>query len=163
MLEKLGLSLYSVLFHAINLVILVVALYFLLYKPIKKMIAAHKAKLDDVFGENQRLSAEAAEAKKKGDKMLADLQQELTAAGAEATERAEKQAQVILDEAKEKADIIVDAAKKDAAAEKQRLRTEFRENVTELALEIAEKVLEREVNEKDNSELIQKGLDEWEK
>lgn len=162
-IEKLGLSLYSVLFHAINLIILVVAFYFLLYKPIKKMIAAHKAKLDDVYAENQKLNAEASESKKKNDRMIAEMKQEMTAASAEAAERAQHKAERILDEAKLKADQIVQTAKKDAAAEKQRLRTEFRENVTHLAIDIAEKVLDREVSEQDNRDLIQKGLDEWEK
>ena len=47
--ENLGLSLTSIVFHTINLVILIVALHFLLYKPVKKMIANHKAKLNDIF------------------------------------------------------------------------------------------------------------------
>ena len=37
-LEKLGLGGWEILFHAVNLAILIVALYFLLYKPVKKLL-----------------------------------------------------------------------------------------------------------------------------
>lgn len=42
-LEKLGLSWMSVLFHVLNLLILIAALYYLLYKPVRKMIGRSSA------------------------------------------------------------------------------------------------------------------------
>lgn len=61
--EKLGLGGWDILFHAVNLVILIVALYFLLFKPVKKIIAGHRQKLDEIYKENRRMHEETEELK----------------------------------------------------------------------------------------------------
>lgn len=162
-LKQLGLGWQDILFHAINLIILVVALYFILYKPVKKMVANHKAKLDDVFKENQKLNAEAHEIKHKNDQILAQVKQEAAKVTEDAIIKAEERSVQVIADAKQKANNILETAKKEAIAEKQRLKTDFRESTSKLAIDIAEKLLEREVTEKDNALIIDKCLSDWDK
>ena len=42
------------------------------------------------------------------------------------------------------------------------MKNDYRETVGRLAVDIAEKVLEREIDKKDNAKIIDKCLDEWE-
>lgn len=56
----------------------------------------------------------------------------------------------------------MDAAKKEAVTQKEQLRTEYRDSVNRLAVQVAQKVLEREVSEKDNAALIEQALSDWE-
>ena len=86
--ESLGLGWWEILFHTVNLLVLIIALRFLLYKPIKKLIANHKKKMDDVFEENKKLEKEAVEAKEKYDKMIIEAKEEVAKASVEAADNA---------------------------------------------------------------------------
>ena len=83
-LQKLGLGGWEILFHIVNLALLIVALYFLLYKPVKKIIAGHRKKLDDIYAENKRLQEEADDLKNAYDEM----KQKAVSESAEITARA---------------------------------------------------------------------------
>lgn len=161
-LEKLGLSWMSVLFHVLNLLILIAALYYLLYKPVRKMIADHRQKLDSVFEENRRLNAEAAEMKHEYETKTAAMRDELGKVAEEAAKSAQAKADETLSAARAQARTIVENARKEAVAENQRMKNEYQEKVSALAIAMAERVLEREVSEDDNRKIIDECLKEWE-
>lgn len=160
--ESLGLGWWEILFHTVNLLILIVALRFLLYKPIKNIIANHKKKLDDVFEENKKLEKEAAEAKEKYDSMIEQAKTEMAEASKEAAENARKQSEETIAEAKKQAANIIESAARETEAEKERMKNDYRETVGRLAVDIAGKVLEREISQKDNEKIIDECLEQWE-
>lgn len=161
--ESLGLGLTDILFHLANLIILVVGLYFLLFRPVKKLVANHKQKLDDVFKENQKLSSEANQMKEEYDKMFSDLKVETARVTKDATVKAEEKSLAIIETAKKQANHIVENAKKEAVAEKVRSMSEYKDTLGQMAISIAEKVLEREISDKDNQKIIDECLSEWDK
>jgi F-type H+-transporting ATPase subunit b len=150
------------LIYLANIIILVVALYFLLYKPVSKIIAAHRQKLKDVFDENQRLNAEAAETKRKYEALIDDVKQEVARIGADAAAKAQVKADEVIGRATEQADNIIRNAKQEAFSERERLKNELYDSVGRIAVDIAQKVLEREVSVDDNRRLIDSYLTEWE-
>lgn len=159
-LEKLGLGGWEILFHVINLAILIVALYFLLYRPmIKKVIANRRKKLSEVYDENNRLREQSEELKQQ----YGEMKQQALKESAEMSERAAARSAEIIEEANRKADAIMENARKEAMAEKQRIRNDLHDSVGHIAVEIAEKILEREVSEEDNKRIIDESLSEWEK
>lgn len=160
--ESLGLGLWEILFHTVNLLILIIALRFLLYKPVKRMIENHKAKLNDVFEENKKLNAEASAMKEKYDVMLEEAKQEVVRVSEQAAKNAQQKSDETIEEAKRQAKNILENAKKEAVSEKERLKSDFRETVSRLAVDIAEKVLQREISEKDNKKIIDDCLKQWE-
>lgn len=160
--EQLGLGWWEILFHAVNLIILITALYFLLYKPVKRMIANHRAKLNAVIEENSKLNAEANEIKHQYDKMVADVKDEAAKVVAEATEKTKKKSEETLAQARAQAKTIVENAKREAAAETQRMKLDYQEKVSDIAIAMAEKVLAREVSKEDNKKIIDECLKEWE-
>ena len=81
---------------------------------------------------------------------------------AEVAQTAESRAEAIVAEAQEQAHAIVDAAKKDAQFQRDQLKNEYRDSVNTLAVQIAQKLLEREVSDKDNDALIEQVLSDWE-
>lgn len=156
---ELGLGGWEILFHVINLAILVVALYFLVYGPVKRIVAAHKKKLDDIAQENRRMHEENEALKCEYDEMKQKAVEESAAIGSKAMERSKE----IVEEAHRKADAIVENAQKEALVERQRIQHELHDSVGHIAVEIAEKILKREVSEEDNKRIIDEGLSEWEK
>lgn len=161
-LKTLGIDGWSILFYIGNFVILVVVLSLFLYKPVKRMIRNKRKSLDEICEENKKLKAESENAKVEYDKMVADMKIESAKIAAEVAESAEKKAQAVIAEAQEQARAITAAAHKDAATQKEQLKTEYRDSVNRLAVQIAQKLLEREISQDDNSKLIEQVLSDWE-
>ena len=161
-LEVFGFDWRSLLFYIGNFVLLAAVLIAVLYKPVKKMLESKRKSLDDAFAENDRLRAESENSKAEYDKIGEDMKVENARVAAEVAKAAEKRADELIGEAQEQARAIVDAAKKEAVTQKEQLRTEYRDSVNRLAVQVAQKVLEREVSEKDNAALIEQALSDWE-
>ncbi|MCM1367289.1 MAG: hypothetical protein NC184_00550 [Roseburia sp.] len=160
--EMLGLDGWALLFYLGNFVILVTVLVLVLYKPVKRMLKNKRKSLDDICDENKRLKEESENTKAEYDKMVAEMKIENAKVAAEVAESAEKKAQAVLEEAQEQARAIIAAANKDAATQKEQLKTEYRDSVNRLAVQIAQKLLEREISQDDNSKLIEQVLSDWE-
>lgn len=160
--ESLGLGWWEILFHTVNLIILVVALWFLLFKPIKKMIRNHKEKLDDVFQKNKKLEEETAKIKNEYSELMEDAKKEAVKISLEAAENAKRKSDETIENANKQAQNIIEEAKRETRVEQERLKSDFKDTVGKLSVEIAEKVLEREVSEDDNRDIIDRCLKEWE-
>ncbi|MCH5350470.1 MAG: ATP synthase F0 subunit B [Clostridiales bacterium] len=160
--ETLGLNGWSILFYAINLVVLVGGLTLLLYKPIKKMLKEKRESLDNTYKENERLKAESEQIKSEYEKKTAELKAESARISAEVADAAKERADAIITEAKEQAKSIVESAKTDALYQKEQLKNEYRDSVNKLSVEIAQKLLERELSSEDNDALIEQVLSDWE-
>lgn len=162
MLEALGLDWKSLLFYLGNFIILVTVLVLLLYKPIKKMLQNKRKALNDIAEENKRLKDESDKQKLEYDKQLEELKVKNAELSAEIVESAHKRAEAIVAEAQKRALSIEDAAKREALSQQEQLKNEYRDSVNRLAVVIAQKMLEREITDKDNAELIEQVLSDWE-
>ncbi|WP_438846983.1 F0F1 ATP synthase subunit B family protein [Anaerocaecibacter muris] len=161
-LTKLGLDWKSILFYVVNFIILLGALIALLYKPVKKMLKNKRQSIDGVYAENEQLKAESEKLKVDYDKMVADMKLENARVAAKVADAAQELAIAVLAEAQEQAQSIVNSAKKEAATQMEQLKGEYRNSVNGLAVQIAEKLLEREISDRDNAALIEQVLSDWE-
>lgn len=162
LLESLGLNGWSILFYAVNLIILIGGLALLLYKPIKKMLKNKREKIDGTLKENERLKAESEKMQSDYKKMVEELQLKNALVAKEVASAAKERADAIIAEAQEQARSIVNAAKKESQSQKEQLKNEYLDSVNRLAVQIAQKLLEREISDADNSALIEQVLSDWE-
>ena len=160
LLEKLGLDWYVLLFHLINLIIIILAGWLLLRKPMSKMMKNQNGQLTDIVDENKRLKSEAEKVRQESEDLIADAKKEAMRITQSASKKAATNADEIIERAQVKAKGIVETARKEAAGEHERQKEDFRNKVTDLSLEIAEKILLREVNEKDNKRIIDECIKE---
>jgi F-type H+-transporting ATPase subunit b len=79
----------------------------------------------------------------------------------EAAITAELQAKGIIEDAKKNAKVIADKAAGDIALEKAKMKAEFKNEVAEIAVDIAGKILMREIREEDTERVIDDSLHEW--
>lgn len=160
--EKLGLDPLSILFYAVNLVILVLALWLLLFKPMKRIVKKNRDKTDELYNENERLKQETSEAQARYDELEEKTKVEAARIAAEVAEHAEKKSREIVDEAKAQAELIVRAARDDAQTEREQLNASYKSALSEVSVEIAKKLLSRELSSKDNAKIIDEVLSDWE-
>lgn len=161
-LTTLGLDGWAILFYLGNLLVLVGILVLVLYRPVKKMLENKRQNLENTYKENERLKTESENQKAEYEKMRDDIKIESAKIAAETAKSAQERADAIVAEAQEQARAIVASAKKDAAAQKEQLKNEYRDSVNRLAVQIAQKLLEREISDDDNAMLIEQVLSDWE-
>lgn len=160
--DALGLDWKSMLIYIANFLVLMLVLVFVLYKPVKKMLKKKRESLDETFAENERLKTESERLKAEYEEKTEQMKTENARVAAEVAKAAQERSDAVIAEAHEQAKAIVDAAKKDSLYQKEQLKNEYRDSVNTLAVQIAQKLLEREITEKDNAALIEQVLSDWE-
>ncbi len=124
-----------------------------LLKPIKQVIADRKAKADSEIADAQKLRTEAEAMKAEYEQNLQNARTEanqMTAAQKTATARSEE----IVGEARAQAAALKQKAEADIAQERKKAVNEVKDEIGGIAMEIASKVVEREISEKDHKDLI---------
>ena len=149
-----GVNFFTMIFAWINLVILYVFLKKLLFNPVKNMIDSRQKEIDDMY-------SKAEDSVKNANQMKAEYEQKISAANEESEEilknaqrRAVLKEEEILREADKKASRIIERAEEDIALEKQKAINDVKDKVSEIALDIAEAVIERDIDKKDHDTLI---------
>ena len=137
-----------------NLMIQLVIFKKFLLKPIKQVIADRKAKADSEIADAQKLRTEAEAMKAEYEQNLQNARTEanqiMTAAQKTATARSEE----IVGEARAEAAALKQKAEADIAQERKKAVNEVKDEIGGIAMEIASKVVEREISEKDHKDLI---------
>jgi F-type H+-transporting ATPase subunit b len=153
-MDKLGLNLGFFLFQVFNFTIMVILLYAWAYKPIVKMLEGRKNKIAQGL-EDARIAADArANAEQEANKILAEAQLKATQVIREATERAE----AIGIEIKADAEKLVEKERSDALVEiqqeRERILSDLRGQVANLAVAVAQKLIGETLDEKRQHALI---------
>ena len=155
----LGVNPWTALFILLNtLTIYFVAKKFL-FVPVMKMIQDRQNEIDDMY-------ASADQAKKQAEELQADYQQKLTVAHAtsdrivkEAVARGQAREEEILRNANAEAAAIMDKASADIALEKKKALNDAKDEISGLAMAIAGKVVGRQLNDSDQSKLVDEFID----
>ena len=122
-----------------NLMIQLVIFKKLLLNPVKKVIAERKAKADSQIVDAEKLRTEA-------EAMKAEYEQNLQNARTEANQ--------IVASAQKTAAALKQKAEADIAQERKKAVNEVKDEIGGMAMEIASKVVEREIKEADHQDLI---------
>lgn len=154
-----GVNVWTMIFAWCNLLILYLFLKKILFKPVKSMIDSRQKEIDDMYSE-----AEAAESSAK--QMKAEYEQRLGDAGEEAEEilrtaqrRAQLKEEEILKEAGVEAARIRERAEEEIELEKKRMLGEIKDEVSDMAIEIASAVIGREVSGEEHGQFIDSFID----
>ena len=110
-----------------------------------EMAESAKTNLEKIKDESEKILNKA---KKEGKTIVSDSKL-----------RAEESANKILDDAKAKSNEFLDDAKSKIEIEKKRAIKEIKEEVVDLSLELATKVLQRNVKDDDNNKFIKSSLE----
>ena len=151
----IGLNPWTALFTLCNLVIVFLMLKKFLFKPVNKMIDDRQKEIDTLF-------ADANAAKQDAETMRADYTRKITEAKetsaqilAEATQEANRRSDEIIRLARQDADALRQKAGTDIALEKKKALNEVKGDISKIALDIAGKVVGREMNDADQERLVE--------
>ena len=137
-----------------NLMIQLVIFKKFLLKPIKQVIADRKAKADSEIAYAQKLRTEAEAMKAEYEQNLQNARTEANQIVATAQKTATARSEEIVGEARAQAAALKQKAEADIAQERKKAVNEVKDEIGGIAMEIASKVVEREISEKDHKDLI---------
>ena len=137
-----------------NLMIQLVIFKKLLLNPVKKVIAERKAKADSQIADAEKLRTEAEAMKAEYEQNLQNARNEANQIVASAQKTAAARSEELLGEARAQAAALKQKAEADIAQERKKAVNEAKDEIGGIAMEIASKVVEREISEKDHKDLI---------
>jgi|AGTN01.1.fsa_nt_gi ATP synthase, F0 subunit b len=144
----------SVGLHILNAVILFFVLKFLLYKPILKFMKKREQSFTDKTDTLDTREKELIQQKQQYDQLMMGAQAQAAAIITKSNEMARDHAKELIDDAKEQSREMVLRARKEIAIEKEQTQLEMKSEIVDMAVQIAEKVLKREVSKEDNKKII---------
>ena len=137
-----------------NLMIQLVIFKKFLLKPIKQVIADRKAKADSEIADAQKLRTEAEAMKAEYEQNLQNARTEANQIVAAAQKTAAARSEELLGAARAQAAALKQKAEADIAQERKKAVNEVKDEIGGMAMEIASKVVEREIKEADHQDLI---------
>lgn len=137
-----------------NLMIQLVIFKKLLLNPVKKVIAERKAKADSQIADAEKLRTEAETMKAEYEQNLQNARTEANQIVAAAQKTAAARSEELLGEARAQAAALKQKAEADIAQERKKAVNEVKDEIGGMAMEIASKVVEREIKETDHQDLI---------
>ncbi len=153
-MSGLGLDVQQVLLHIVNIAILFFIVWKLLYKPISKFMKKRSDDISRQIEEAARKQTEVEQLKAKYDEMVRNAQALAAQLIEKSKTAADEQAKQIVQAAQINASDLIVRSKKDIQLMKSKAKDEMRSEITDMAVQIARKILRREVQPEDNREII---------
>ena len=156
----LGVNPWTALFILLNtLTIFFVAKKFL-FGPVMKMIEDRQKEIDDIYEQADMVKAEAQALEAEYKQKLSVATETSERIVKEAVARGQKREEEILRQANAEVSAMLEKASADIAMEKKKAINDAKDEISDIAMAIAEKVVGRELNAADQEKLVDSFIDE---
>lgn len=149
----------TILFVTVSFLVLLLALKKFAWGPVVDMMQAREEKIASDIDSAEKSKIEADKLGKQREMELKQSRTEAQGIIAQAKETAENNAHAILIEAEEHATRIKKQAHEDLRIERERMIDEAKKEVADLSIEIASKILKKELSASTHQELIQSSIE----
>ena len=148
-LDIISVNIWQILISLINLLILFLMLKKFLFKPVQNMMAARQAQVDQVYEDADKRLQSATQMKQEYEQRLSNARDEADTLVKNATVTAQKRGDQLMSEAQQQASRLKQKAEEEIEQQKKQMLNEVRQDISELAVDIASKVIEREIKQGD--------------
>ena len=151
----IGFNPWTALFTLLNMVLTFLILKKFLFKPVTKMIDDRQREIDELYADANTAKQDAESMRDDYTRKLSEAKETSAQIVAEATQEANRRSDEIIRQARQDADALRQKAGADIDLEKKKALNEVKGDISRIALDIAGKVVERELDEKDQERLIE--------
>ena len=159
--EFVSLAPWTMIFTWANLLILVLLMKKFLFKPILNVIEAREKEVSEMYSKAESAQKNAQELESEYTEKLSAAKEEAAKIMKDAKHDATLRGEEIVGEAKKEASAILEKAQKDIQREKETAMNEIKGDIAEIAVDIAQKVIEKDLNEKDHEKLVEEFITGW--
>ena len=159
-LDVISVNIWAIVASLANLLILTLIVKRFLFKPVKKIVDARRAAIDNDYAQAQAARDQAEESRQNYEAAMAAAKQTSDQIIADATRTAEYRSNEIVAEARQKATDIRRQAEADAVLERKKAEADMKHEIAEVSTQLTGKLLQREINEEDHKKLIDSFLND---
>lgn len=145
---------WTLIFTWANLLILFLLMKKLFFKPIKNILKQREDEINSLYDKANSSSEKAEKLKQEYEDRLNDAANEANNIVGEAVKNAEARKSAIIDDAKKEAKGIIDKATREIEQEKNAAVSEIKTDISSLAVDIAKKVIEKDLKKEDHEKMI---------
>ncbi|MCR5722356.1 MAG: F0F1 ATP synthase subunit B [Lachnospiraceae bacterium] len=145
---------WTLIAQLLNLFIQVMLIKKILFKPIKEVLAKRKAAADAEIADATKAKEEAESLKSEYEENMKQARDKANDILNTAQKSATQQSEEIIREANAQAVSIKSKAERDIEQERRKAVNEIKDEIGDMAMEIAGKVIGREINSSDHEKLI---------
>lgn len=159
-MEALGVKLGDLIFQIIAFLLLIFLLYRVGYKPLLKLLDDRATNVRESLEAAERARQEMAAAEQRGVEELQQARREAQEIISRAREQSEQTVAQARNAAREEAERVRASIEQQTAAEQQRAREELRQEVVDLAILAASRVVRQSLDTEQHRRLIEETLRE---
>ncbi len=130
-----------------------------LFKPVRKMMAAREQEVQTMYEAADKAQTEAEQLRSEYTERLSKAKEEAAEIVGSATRRATARSEEILKESSQQAAAMLKKAESTIEQERKKAMNEIKDEVANLSVLIASKVVERDVKEEDHERFIEEFID----
>ena len=145
---------WTFLFQICNLLILTLGVKHFLFKPVQNILKQRTEQVETLYAEAEKAEGDAHALKDEYETRLASARQEATEIVQNATQRAAVRGEEMVNAAKAEVAALKKKADAEIESERRRAASELKNDISEIALDIAGRVVEKEIDEKTHKALI---------
>lgn len=153
-LDFLSIDTGTIFFTLCNTLILFLVLKHFLFGRVNKMLEDRQKSVADTYEEADRTKEEANALKDEYTSRLASAKEESAEIVRNATKKAQARSDEIVFAAKDEAARLMEKANSDIEREKKRAVNQIKDEITDIAISVASKVVEKEITAEDHERLI---------
>ena len=153
--EFISITPWTIVFQICNLLILFHFIKKFLFKRVMAMLDARQQEIDGIYDAAGKDRDEAAQLKEDYARRMYDARDEADRLVRSAVDNAQRRGEAIVQEAKDEAAHMKQKAEAEIAQEKHKAYTELVGEISGMAVDIAGRMVEREINEEDHRDLVE--------
>ena len=157
--ELIGVNLWTALFTLLNTLTVIFVGTKFLFKPVMKIIADRQAEIDGMYADADKAKSEATAMEAEYKEKLSNAQATSERMVKEAMARGQSREEEIIRNANAEAAAILDKAAADIAQEKKKAINDAKDEISDLALAIAGKVVGKTLSGADQTKLVDEFID----
>ena len=146
---------WTLIFQICNLLILTALIKKFLFKPVMAVLDKRQAEIDGMYSEADKAEARAKALKSEYEQRLATAREEADGLVQNAMRTAQVCSDEIVGEARERAVMLKNKADQEIEQERKKAFMDVKNELSGIAVDIASKVVEREVDAKDHEAFIE--------
>ena len=154
-LDVISVNLWQILISLANLLVMFLILKKFLFKPVQKVVAQREEQVGRIYEDANQDRNAAASMKQEYEARLATAREEADTLVRNAVTTAQRRGDAIVQEASNQASHLRQKAEEEIARDKRQMLLDVRSEISDMAVSIASKVVEREIDKKDHEHFVE--------
>ncbi len=159
--EFVAVAPWTMIFTWANLIILVFVMKKLLFKPVTNMLKQREDEVNSMYEKAEEAQKNAEALEKEYAESLSGAKEEAARIVKDATKDATLKSEQIVSEAQAQATAAILKAEKEIEREKQLAIDEIKNDIASIAVDVAGKIIEKDINANDHERLVEEFIDGW--